>query len=47
MTIRYTYKCPSCGIDYTEQRVAEQSQIVTKCNKCNAEFNLISETPIE
>jgi ribosomal protein L37AE/L43A len=47
MTIRYTYKCPSCGIDYTEQRIAEQSQIVTACNKCNAEFNLISETPTE
>jgi predicted SprT family Zn-dependent metalloprotease len=47
MTIRYTYKCQSCGIDYIEQRTAEQLQIVSKCNKCDAEFNLVSETPIE
>ena len=47
MTIKYTYNCLSCRIDYTEQRTAEQPQVFFKCSKCDTEFILISETPVE
>jgi peptide subunit release factor 1 (eRF1) len=47
MTIRYTYDCPSCGNDYTEQRTAEEPQYFSKCSKCETELNLVSETPVE
>jgi DNA-directed RNA polymerase subunit RPC12/RpoP len=47
MTIRYTYNCPSCGVDYLEQRAVDQPQVYSKCSRCDVEFNLISETPAE
>jgi peptide subunit release factor 1 (eRF1) len=47
MTIRYTYDCSSCGNDYVEQRTAEEPQYFSKCSKCDTEFNLVSEQPIE
>ena len=47
MTIRYTYDCPSCGNDYTEQRTAEEPQYFLKCSKCGTELTLVSETPAE
>jgi peptide subunit release factor 1 (eRF1) len=47
MTIKYTYDCPSCGNDYTEQRTVEESQYFSKCSKCGTELNLVSETPLE
>jgi peptide subunit release factor 1 (eRF1) len=47
MTIKYTYDCPSCGNDYTEQRTAEEPQYFSKCGKCGTELNLVSETPAE
>ena len=47
MTIRYTYNCPSCGNDYIEQRIAEEQQYFSQCDKCKIELNFISETPVE
>jgi peptide subunit release factor 1 (eRF1) len=47
MTIRYSYNCPSCGNDYTEQRTAKESQYFSNCTKCNAELTLVSEIPVE
>jgi peptide subunit release factor 1 (eRF1) len=35
MTVKYTYKCFSCGHTYIEQRAAEESPFFTKCNLCN------------
>ena len=50
MTVKYTYKCPSCEHDYAEQRAAEESQFVTTCASCGVEqyeevsVEVISET---
>ena len=44
---KYVYKCPACGYDYSEHRLATQSQIFTQCQGCNnAEFVEISQEDI-
>jgi hypothetical protein len=41
---KYVYKCPACGYDYSEYRLATQPPIFTQCQGCNsAEFVEVSQ----
>jgi predicted nucleic acid-binding Zn ribbon protein len=46
MTIRYEYKCDSCGRGYIEQRKESLDQIVTSC-ECGGNFKLFNQTLLE
>jgi peptide subunit release factor 1 (eRF1) len=47
MTIRYEYKCSTCGHEYVEQREENDPQFFTSCNSCNnGKYELVAETPI-
>lgn len=47
MTVRYDYKCSTCGHEYTEQRGAVEPQFFTDCNKGDGgTYELVNETKL-
>lgn len=47
MTVRYDYKCSTCGHEYTEQRGASEPQFFTDCNKGDGgTYKLVNETKL-
>jgi hypothetical protein len=45
MTVKYEYKCSTCGHEYIEQRGASEPQFFTECNKGDGgAYELVQET---
>lgn len=45
MTVKYDYKCETCGHDYAEQRGAQQEAFFTTCNRGDGgSYVLVKET---
>jgi len=46
-TIKYQYKCVSCGHLYLEQRNDSEQQFFTKCNVCGENYEEVSHETVE